>query len=70
MVAPCIHKNSIYAIYSMATPCEWILNTVPKTVWSTEDPVTIVTLFVLLFYRARHKNNPPRKIKYLRKDVT
>jgi len=28
------------------TLCEWILNTLPQTVQSTEDPVTIATLLV------------------------
>jgi len=37
-------RNIVYVV----PPCEWFLHTLPKTVQSTEDPVMIVTLLVLV----------------------
>jgi len=39
LVAPRICRNNVY----VAPPCEWILNTLPQTVRSTEDLVTIIS---------------------------
>jgi len=42
MVASHVNRKSIY----VAPPCEWILHTLPRTMRSTEDPVTLITLLV------------------------
>jgi len=64
-----VRRNSVH----VAPPCEWILQTLPQTVRSTEDHVATVTLLVLLAHLKnkcnRNDYNPTGPGKAMEKNI-